>query len=247
MAAAILTYHSLDESGSAISTPPALFRRQIETLLAQGTRFVPLEKSASGDQGLALTFDDGFASFLDHALPVLERHALPATVFVVAGYCGRSNDWLSQPSWVPRLPLMTWRDLESISGGLIQLGCHTMTHPFLTQLATDEAEEEIVQAEREIEDRTGRGVASFAYPYGALSADIRGIVKRHFAIGCGTRLALVEAGADPMELPRVDAYYLKKMWLTRRLFSAPARQYLAFRRVLRAARTQTGGMWQNGS
>ena len=52
-----------------------------------------------------------------------------------------------------------------------------------------------------------------------------------------------------LELPRVDAYYLKTMWLTRRLFSAPARQYLAFRRVLRAARgrTQTAGMWQNGS
>jgi peptidoglycan/xylan/chitin deacetylase (PgdA/CDA1 family) len=244
MAKAILTYHSLDDSGSAISTSPALFRRQIETMLAQGVRFVPLEHAAAADRSAALTFDDGFANFLDHALPVLAHHALPATVFVVAGYCGKSNDWPSQPSWAPRLPLMTWRDLESISGGLIQLGCHTMTHPILPQLAPEEAEREIAQAEREIEDRTGRGVASFAYPYGASSSEIRRMVARRFTIGCGVRLALVEAGADLMELPRVDAYYLRKMWLTRRLFSAQAKRYLAFRRLLRTARggTQAAGM-----
>ena len=46
---------------------------------------------------LALTFDDGFANFAEHAVPVLQRLSFPATVFVVSGHCGRLNDWPGQP------------------------------------------------------------------------------------------------------------------------------------------------------
>src|SRR6202043_11676 len=93
---AILTYHSLDDSGSVISVPPALFRRQMDFLAASGIPVVPLNEVMKRPGSVAITFDDGFRNFADHAVPVLERHRLPATVFVVSRYCGLTNDWPSQ-------------------------------------------------------------------------------------------------------------------------------------------------------
>ena len=41
---AILTYHSIDDSGSPISVSPAAFRRQLEWLVAERVRVVPLSE-----------------------------------------------------------------------------------------------------------------------------------------------------------------------------------------------------------
>src|SRR3954470_8233749 len=89
---AVLTYHSLDESGSVISIRPDVFRRQMQTLAANGVKVVPLEDLFAHPGAVAITFDDGFANLADHALPVLEHLGLPATIFVVSGYCGKRNN-----------------------------------------------------------------------------------------------------------------------------------------------------------
>ena len=78
--AAILTYHSLDESGSVISTHPKNFERQMEALASGPARVVPLTEVLEHPAAVAITFDDGFANFADHAVPVLERLSLAATV-----------------------------------------------------------------------------------------------------------------------------------------------------------------------
>src|SRR5580700_4908300 len=107
---AILTYHSLDDSGSVISTPPVVFRRQMEFLAQSGIPVVPLDQAVARPGSVALSFDDGFGNLADHALPVLEQYHLPATIFVVSRYCGKMNNWPSQPAGgVPQLPLLSWR------------------------------------------------------------------------------------------------------------------------------------------
>jgi peptidoglycan/xylan/chitin deacetylase (PgdA/CDA1 family) len=47
---------------------------------------------------IVLTFDDGYRNQLTHALPVLQRHGVPATIFVSTGHV-RSR----QPFWFDRL------------------------------------------------------------------------------------------------------------------------------------------------
>jgi len=101
---AILTYHSLDDSGSVLSMPPSVFRRQMEFLASSSIPVVPLDEAVRRPNCIALTFDDGFRNLLDHAIPVLDRLRLPATIFVVSGYCGGLNDCRASLPAVPAAP-----------------------------------------------------------------------------------------------------------------------------------------------
>ena len=95
---AVLAYHSLDSTGSVISTPPRVFREQMRFLKRDGVPVIDLSELAAGANGVAITFDDGFRSVYEHAAPLLGELGFPATVFVVSGHAGGQNNWPSQPA-----------------------------------------------------------------------------------------------------------------------------------------------------
>jgi peptidoglycan/xylan/chitin deacetylase (PgdA/CDA1 family) len=234
----ILTYHSVDASGSVISVSPRVFRDQMAWLAETGTRVVPLSEIQSTPAAVALTFDDGFQNFFEHVMPVLDQHRFPATVFVVSGYCGAANTWPSQPLRPPvgRIDLMSWSELEQVAKAGISVGSHTATHPFLTHLPEPEVEEELRSSRTMIEDRTGRSVITFAYPYGDSSAAVRRAAARYYSLACGTELAFVSSDSDSMELPRLDVFYLQRQFWFERLRTEYGAAYLAARRSLRRLR-----------
>ena len=172
MHSAIVTFHSIDNSGSVISFPPAAFRRQIERLAESGIPVVPLEQVTATPGSIALTFDDGYGNLLDHAVPALVQYLLPATVFVVSRYCGTPNQWPGQPSTIPKLSLLGWRDLAALPPQ-ITVGAHTATHPRLDTVTKGTCESELRTCKEEIEQRLGRDVRSLAYPYGVSSQHAR--------------------------------------------------------------------------
>jgi peptidoglycan/xylan/chitin deacetylase (PgdA/CDA1 family) len=233
---AILTYHSLDRSGSVISVRPEVFRRHMEMLQENGIPVVPLVRIRESPGAVALTFDDGFRNFLEHAMPVLETHRFPATVFVVSGHCGRRNDWAGQARDTPQLDLMSWSELRAIAGRSIEIGAHTANHPDLTKLSEAAADRELAGCRAAIEQEAGVPVDSFAYPYGAVNDAIRRAAQRHFAHACGTRLDFVGPGSDPAELPRLDAYYLQRLLWFDHLMRPLGRGYVRVRSSLRRVR-----------
>src|SRR5258708_22647027 len=96
----VITYHNvLGEEPDALDWASLRlaqrdFDREMEHLARQ---FHPLplsellrqlERGAPDPLGVAVTFDDGFYGVLAHALPVLSRWDIPATVFLVTGHCG---------------------------------------------------------------------------------------------------------------------------------------------------------------
>src|SRR5581483_9871331 len=147
----------------------------------------------------------GFSNFRTDVAPLLERYGFPATVFVVAGFCGRTNRWPGQNPDVPELPLMDWDEIREISARGFEIGAHTTHHPDLKKLSREEALSEMQDCKSQIENRLGIAVTQFAYPYGSIPAGIR----PPFTLACGTRMAYVTADADRLDLPRVDAYYLR--------------------------------------
>ena len=83
---------------------PAAFARQMRMLVALGYRAMPLAGLlAARTAGMPLphrtvviTFDDGFADAVRYATPVLVRHGLTATFFVVTGLLGKTSEWTRQ-------------------------------------------------------------------------------------------------------------------------------------------------------
>jgi len=231
----ILTYHSLDDSESVISIPPSLFLQQMEFLAASGMPVVPLDQALHRPGSIAISFDDGFCNLLDHAVPVLERLRLPATIFVVSEYCGRNNNWPSQPHGVPDLPLLSWDKLSALPP-LISLGAHTMTHPDLRRLSAEECERELCECQGQIEQHLGRPVRCLAYPYGASSPQVRSLADRHFELAVGTSLRFLSTRSSRLNLPRIDAYYLRGWFSLERLFTESGSLYIGFRSLLRDVR-----------
>ena len=233
---AILTWHSIDNSGSVISVSPEVFQRQIETLAGSGIPLVPVDRVASCPGSIALTFDDGYRNLAEHAFPVLDRFRVPATIFVVSRFCGLVNRWPSQPAGtVPELPLLSWEQLAAAPSG-IDIGAHTATHPQLPALSADECDREMYECREEIEQRLGRPVPTFAYPYGSCSAEVCSSAARYFELAVGTSLRFVSPGMSPMNLPRIDMFYFRSRPALDRLFSPLMRGYIGIRNAAREAR-----------
>ena len=234
---AIITYHSLDESGSAISIAPALFRAQLDALASSRAAVVPLADVRHTPGSVSLTFDDGYRNFLDTGLPLLHYYKMPATLFVVSGYCGHLNQWGSSLRDPPRLPILSWTEIREISQAGVVIGAHTVRHPNLTVMPPEQVARELRECRSSIEDRIGLRVDSFAYPYGATSAAVRALAKLEFRLACGTRPAFVEPGSDPFDLPRIDARYLRRLYWMSNLNTGLGRAYVAAQRWLRGFRT----------
>ncbi len=236
----ILTYHSLDESGSVLSMQPGLFARQMRTLYDQGFRAVSLSEllqvlqDKPGDQKtIAITFDDGFENLYEHALPILATYHFTATVFLVTDHCAKNNNWPGQAARLPQLPLLRWSQIREMADLGIQFGAHTKTHPNLRRLSDVAAREEIIGSQKAIEDHIQHRVNTFAYPYGAFNSLTRDLVRSHFDLACSADLDYARPGSDPLALERLDAFYLRSQYFFRCLLSCRTVTYLRLRRALR--------------
>ena len=210
---AILTYHSVDDSGSVISIDEPTLRRHVKWLATSGVPVVPLDELVdvpADRDAIAITFDDGFANFGELAAPLLLAHALPVTLFVVTGSVGETNVWPAGGDvGVPVMRLLDWDELGRLAGAGVSLGAHTRTHPRLENLAAPYVEREIVESRARLRAELGVDVSTFAYPYGSVNPAARSIVSRTFTCGVTTRLATLAPSDDVALLPRLDCYYFR--------------------------------------
>ena len=171
----VLSYHAVSERWpAALSVTPARFEAQLEHLLARGYRGTTFSGAVrgGGDRVLAVTFDDGYRSVLDRALPVLSRLGVPATVFVPTDFPGGGPmAWPGIDGWLgtehePELVPLSWDDLRGLAGAGWEIGSHACSHPHLTRLGDAELERELVESRRRLEAELGVACRSLAYPYG---------------------------------------------------------------------------------
>ena len=134
-----------------------------------GLPVIDLAAFASGEvtsaNSVALTFDDGYADFLDGALPELRKRGWPATVFVVPEAIeGRIRfPWYRRQQ--PRL--ISWSEMRDVEGdGLVRFEPHSLTHAPLSALSEEDAWREIAGSKRVVADELGREPRVFCYPGG---------------------------------------------------------------------------------
>ncbi|HUQ19399.1 MAG TPA: polysaccharide deacetylase family protein [Gemmatimonadaceae bacterium] len=213
---AIITYHSIDSSGSAISTSEQQFRQHASWLARNDkVKVVSLEallSASDNDHAIALTFDDAFKNFRTVAAPILSSHGFPATLFIATSHAGRSNAWKAPrgAGEIPLLPLMDWADIASVAERGISIGSHARSHRALPSLCAADLHDEIAQSADEIRRELGKRPSAFAYPYGIASARERNEVSRLYDLAVGAELSVLGEKSDRYMLPRIDAYYLRK-------------------------------------
>ena len=180
----VLAYHkivSFELGGTWM--PPRRFRRQIDGLLAEGWRFIDeasfldlldgLREPA--EREILLTFDDGYRDLL-HTAPFLFDRGVPALVFLVSDFAGRENSWeLGLPG--RRARHLDWAEIADLSAANVSFGSHGRTHRDLTRLDASELDGELAGSKRAIEDRIGRAIRTFSFPYGRVGARERNAAR----------------------------------------------------------------------
>ncbi len=178
----VLAYHRVGaNTGLEVDLEPSVFAEQMD-FLRTARRTVSIERALddlahpTGSPSVVVTFDDGTADFVEHALPVLVASNVPATYYVATDFIE------GQRSFPDNGTPMTWAGLaEAVSTGLVTVGSHTHSHAVMDKLTVESAETELRRSAELIEDRLGVTVDHFAYPKGVLGGiEVEKVVARRF-------------------------------------------------------------------
>jgi peptidoglycan/xylan/chitin deacetylase (PgdA/CDA1 family) len=195
-----------DANWPQLYVAPAAFSEAISKLKRAGAQSLHLSEVFTQTRGnrFVLTFDDGFISALEHAGPLLASLGFGAINFLVADRLGMRNEWDVGVDHTME-PLM---DAEQVRDWLAlghDIGAHTLTHPHLDQIPLTQAREEIFACKKKLEDKFGREVCHFAYPYGGFSPAVVELVREAgFTTACTTMTGPTRSGTDPFLLPRLN-------------------------------------------
>lgn len=162
----VLTYHAV-KTGQQDR-----FTSQMESLKKHGTA-VSAETASPrcGTNLIAVTFDDGFTSVVENALPCMKAQGVPATIFVPTGYLGKRAGWITKsahPNY--QEVVLSEKQLHELPSDLVCIGSHTVLHKDLSSLDPAEAESELRQSKATLEVLLNRPVHLLSLPYGGCNA-----------------------------------------------------------------------------
>lgn len=211
----IFCYHAVDPAWSSpLAVAPATFEAQCRWLARHRSVLDLVDAVDHVDRrgrlprGLAaLTFDDGFASVHEHALPVLTRHRLPATVFVVSDTLspgGRPVHWVDDPPPFP-LATMSADQVLGLHEAGVRIGSHSYAHADLTLLGEQDCQRDLRASRDLLEDLLRARVHFLAYPRGRHNERVRRSAKQ---AGYTHAFTLPERREQPgtHSIPRVGIY-----------------------------------------
>jgi len=203
-----LMYHELEMPGQPVSCNDpgymlyvvrfADFRSQMEMLQRQGWRGLSVSDtlSAFAEKTVAITFDDGCESDLLYAAPTLREFNFGGTFYITTGFLGKPGH-------------LSHAQVRELSGMGFEIGCHSMSHPYLTDLSDKDLHREVAEAKVQLEQILGKAIQHFSCPGGrydkrvadtALKAGYRTVATSRIAMNFRTsplldlgRVAVVRA------------------------------------------------------
>jgi peptidoglycan/xylan/chitin deacetylase (PgdA/CDA1 family) len=162
----VLTYHAVTaDDVERFASQMRLLKRCARLVFADD----PPPPAAT--RAVAVTFDDALRCVFDHALPLLARLDIPATVFVPTAYLGADAGWSSDGSGPGHLPrqVVSAAALTALDPSRVRIGSHTATHPHLASLPPGPLTVELAVSRATLEALTGTPVTLLALPYGCFT------------------------------------------------------------------------------
>lgn len=169
------------------------FRAQMDALKTAGIRGISVSQALASPRSgtVVLTFDDGSETDLITAAPILRDAGFNATFYITSGFVGRPG-------------YLTPGQLRELSDSGFEIGCHSMTHPYLDELSTANLQREIAAAKLTIENIIGRAVEHFSCPGGRWSPEVVEVARSNRYRSVATsRIGLNTSNTDPFCLARI--------------------------------------------
>ncbi len=129
-----------------------------------------------GKKYIILTFDDGYKDNYDLAFPILKEFNFKATIFLMGSLT--YNEWDVKAGGERKFSLMSVEMIKEMQDYGIEFGAHTFNHPKLNTLSNEEIEHQIVDVKKPLEEKIGKEIITFAYPYGILNDYAKEMAKK---------------------------------------------------------------------
>lgn len=208
----VLMYHAIDDpdpsDSMALRVSQQRFLEQMTVLRDDGYDVVPLRavlnaRDGNGRTRVAITFDDGYRS-QERAAAILRDFGFPATFFVVPRFLdGVTSANTYSETWGH----LGWSDAAALIDEGFDVGAHSMTHPDLRTCAGVRLDEEVSGARTLLEQRLGRAVPHFSYPYGRYDGRVRMAVEQAgYHLACTSRQGLNQSSGPSYTVNRTEVY-----------------------------------------
>ena len=177
------------------------FREQMQWLKDSGNAGINISHMLSNPaNGVALTFDDGCETDLITAAPILKEFGFHATFYITVGFLGKRG-------------FMSKQQARELAQTGMEVGCHSLTHPFLSDLDETGLRREIADAKRQLEDITGASIRHYSCPGGRWD-------ERVARVALQAGYESVATSAIGLNTPATDRYSLSRIAITGQVTTA---------------------------
>ncbi|SRR5712692_6837894 len=169
------------------------FRSQMKRLAGEGWRGVSLSQALGSwaAKTVCVTFDDGCETDVLAGAPALKEAGFGATFYITTGFVGK-------PGYLSSSQV---RELNKLG---LEIGCHSLTHPYLTDVDDARLHEETAGAKERLEQMVGVTVEHFSCPGGRWNPRVVEAVKAaKFQSMATSRAAMNFPNTDWFALARV--------------------------------------------
>lgn len=216
MRSPFLMYHKIDRPTPDVKikgafTSPQKFEKQICYLKRKGVRFATVSKMIEHyhehgrfpERTVSLTFDDGWKDNYINAFPIIKKHNVCATIFIVPSVLGTTTDLITADGEGPR-EHMTADNVREMAEAGVEFGSHTMHHKLLHKATDAEVEYEIRESKNAITDVSKNDCRVFAYPAGFVTDVAARVAADAGYIAALTTVYGSDDGSDLFRLNRTE-------------------------------------------
>ncbi len=171
----ILGYHAIGDTTDSLTVTVEDYRDQVDYLTNNmNCNWITMKDLSvyvtNGEKlptnACVMTFDDGTSDHYHEGLCTLNVHGVPATYYILPSDVGSSSFYMSAS------------EVDKLYGRGHDIGSHTSTHPYLSQLTNAQQDSEINDSKTALEAMGYSNVATFAYPFGDYNEDTLDLLRQ---------------------------------------------------------------------